>query len=318
MHIILALKILIKEIVFYSQFWGVYNALRIQLFPKLQSVFNKKDYVYLKNKQLTKLLKDEFAEIIAKYKNEKHPEPINITPETPIWVCWWQGETDMPEMIKQCYKLLLRNSNGHPINLITKYNYDKYIEIPDNILTLVNKKEVTITTLSDIIRMSLLAKHGGIWIDATYWVTKLIDFGNNKFFTIRQERFKGQGTISDFRWTPHCIGCGNPYYIFSFIKECFIHHLNLHNKIIEYLLIDYIINIAYEEFEDFKKIIDNLPNHEPHIYIMPWLFNQKFDEDTMKNIYATTPFLKLTYKQEYYRQTPSGEQTFYNYFIKLD
>ena len=70
--------------------------------------------------------------------------------------------------------------------------------------------------------------------------------------------------------------------------------------------------------EDFKKIIDNLPNHEPHIYIMPWLFNQKFDEDTMKNIYATTPFLKLTYKQEYYRQTPSGEQTFYNYFIKLD
>lgn len=316
-NIFKSLRIIINDIIFYSQFWGIWSAIRIRLFPKIYDIFKPGSYTKKQNEILFSKLKEEFRPIIEKYQKGPKTPPSPIHEHTPIWVCWWQGEDNMPEMIKQCYKLMLKNRNKHPIILITKDNYTKYIELPPIILNRINNKDITFTFLSDIIRMSLLAKHGGIWIDATYWITKPLDINGIKLFTFRQDRFKGQGDICDFRWTCHCIGSASPYYIFAFIRDCFIHHLTLHKTNVIYLLIDYVINLAYEEFDDFRKIIDNLPNHEPHIYIMPWLFNQQLNTDTLKDIIDTTPLLKLTYKQNYTRETIKGERTYYDYFMNL-
>lgn len=309
------LKICIKDIVFYSHFWGLYNALCIRLYPKLLDIFKPGSYCKKQNQVLSSLLKKEFEPIIEKYRKFKN-NPLPITKETPIWVCWWQGEYQMPELIRQCYKLIQQNSNGHPIHLITKDNYKNYIELPSHILKKVNMNNISYTILSDNIRMTLLAKYGGIWIDSTYWITSPINI-HTSFFTIRQDRFKGG--ISNFRWTCHAIGAGSPYYIFAFIRDCYSYHLSIHETNVEYLLLDYIINLAYEEFEDFKDIIDNLPNYEPHIYIMPWLFNQKYNDEKLKEILETTPLLKLTLKWEkpFVRKTTEGEDTYYNYFINL-
>ena len=183
---------------------------------------------------------------------------------------------------------------------------------------MVESNIITVTFFSDILRMSLLAKYGGIWIDATYWLTKPLDVNGQKLFTYRQDRFKGQGGINDFNWTCHLIGIGAPYYVFDFIRDCLLKHIRKHNDIIEYLLIDFAINMAYESFPDFKQLVDNLPDHKPHIYIMPWLFNQKLDKVKLHEILSSTPLLKLTYKQEYVNVTDKGEITYFDWFMKQD
>lgn len=307
-------RIIVKDMSFYARFWGIWNALRIVLYPRLYAVF-KGERNYAHNKIIMSLLRKEFAPIVEKYEKMKHSALKAINTNTPIWVCWWQGEEQMPEMIHKCYQLLCKNRNGHPVHLITQDNYRQYIELPEFILKKLQNKEITLTFLSDYLRMSLIAKHGGVWIDSTYWVTQPLDLNGVRLFTMRQDRFKGQGDICDFRWTCHCIGTGEPYYIFSFIRDCFIRHLTLHKTIVEYLLVDFVINLAYEKFEDFRSSIDNLPDHAPHIYIMPWLFNQRLDIDNLKEILETTPLLKMSYKQEYKRTTENGEPTYYDYFI---
>lgn len=306
---------LLTDLRFYSQFWGFWNALRIRLFPRLLHLFHLSTKGREDFNVINSLLTTEMAGIIEKYKKGTHTTPSLITEDAPVWVCWWQGEEQMPEMIGQCYKLLRKNSNGHPVHLITKDSYSNYVQLPDIVLQRLDAKEITFTFLSDVLRVSLLAKYGGVWLDATYWVTRPLDFGSATFFSIRQDRFNGG--ISDFRWTPHCIGAGSPYYVFDFIRECFIHHLTLHRTIVTYLLIDQIINIAYEEFPDFKEQIDNLPNTEPHIYIMPWLFNQELNEVKLHEVIDNTPLLKLTYKQNYVRRTETGKRTYYDYFLNL-
>ena len=313
-NIFKSLRIIINDIIFYSQFWGIWSAIRIRLFPKIYDIFKPGSYTKKQNEILFSKLKEEFRPIIEKYQKGPKTPPTPIHEHTPIWVCWWQGEENMPPMIKQCYKLLKKNSNGHPVNLITQNNFSKYITLPEILLNKVNSGLISYTILSDNIRMTILSLYGGIWLDATYWVTQPIKITGN-FITIKQNRFKGG--ISDFRWTCHYIGAGSPYYIFSFIRDCYLYHLSLHKTNVEYLLLDHIINIAYEEFEDFRRIIDNLPNHEPHIYIMPWLFNQQLNTNTLKDILDTTPLLKLTYKQKYTKETIQGERTYYDYFMNL-
>lgn len=261
------------------------------------------------------LLRKELSPVVEKYKHRNHSKISPIDSTSPVWVCWWQGEKKMPEMIYKCYQLLQKYSNGHSVHLITQENFNQYIEIPETILDKLQNKNITFTFLSDFIRVSLIAKYGGVWIDSTYWVTQPLNFNHMCLFTYRQDRFKGSGGICDSRWTCHCIGTGKPYYIFDFIRDCFIHHLSQHKTIVEYLLIDFVINLAYEEFDDFRECINNLPNHTPHIYIMPWLFNQKLDTQKLGEILKSTPLLKMSYKVEYKRTTDKGEPTYYDYFM---
>ena len=44
-----------------------------------------------------------------------------------IWVCWWQGYNNMPELCKKCFKSLNENiPQGYKIHLITQDNYKDY------------------------------------------------------------------------------------------------------------------------------------------------------------------------------------------------
>ncbi len=85
-----------------------------------------------------------------------------------IWVFWWQGESGMPELVKCCYQQLRTNNNN--VILITQDNINEYVHIPDYIFEKVRAGKISFTHLSDILRVSLLAEYGGLWVDSTCWV----------------------------------------------------------------------------------------------------------------------------------------------------
>ena len=315
MKMIDAIKITIRDIRFYAQFWGLWSAMQIRLFTKFSSILHGDDFSKRETSAIQRKLRVEFSHLIKQYKTRTTEHATPISSNTPIWVCWWQGEDQMPEMVKQCFKFIVKNSNGHNVNLITKENYSEFIDIPDYVIQKVSDKSITLAFLSDIIRTSLLAKYGGLWIDSTYWVTRPLNIDGYKFFSIRQNRFSGG--ISDFRWAPSCLGTGESWYVFEFLRDCLLTHIQLHPTNVTYLLIDHVINIAHDEFPEFGQLVDNLPDTKEHIYIMPWLFNQKLDKNKLKEVLDSSPLLKLTIKQENLRKTPEGERTYYDYFICL-
>lgn len=72
-----------------------------------------------------------------------------------IWIFWWQGEEQMPPIVKACYNSVLKHANGHRVVLITKDNYKEYTNIDDNILDKLNKKYISLTVFSDVMRFNL-------------------------------------------------------------------------------------------------------------------------------------------------------------------
>lgn len=117
----------------------------------------------LKYENAKKYLYNNYSNIIEEYRrvfiNESKKK---ITKNAPIFVFWWQGEKDMPKIVKACVDSIKRNCGSHPFNLITKDNYYKYVEIPEYILEKLNSKIITLTHFSDILRMTLLYEYGGI------------------------------------------------------------------------------------------------------------------------------------------------------------
>lgn len=106
-------------------------------------------------------------EIISKYKNQTCNSCENIDATSPIWVCWWQGKENMPDIVKACYNSIQKHACNHPVILITEENFRNYIDMPEYIINKQKEGYIDITHFSDILRMMLLTKHGGIWMDST-------------------------------------------------------------------------------------------------------------------------------------------------------
>ena len=91
-----------------------------------------------------------------------------------IWFCWLQGIKNMPPIVSKCFENLKKLMYDIEIILVTEDNYSLYIDFPEIIIQKYKRKYITKTHFSDLLRIELLIKYGGIWIDATVFLTKRI------------------------------------------------------------------------------------------------------------------------------------------------
>lgn len=233
-----------------------------------------------------------------------------------IWVFWYQGERQMPSLVRCTYDSIKRNANGHSVELITRDNVDSFVQIPEIIKKKVEMKEISVTEYSDIIRASLLAEFGGLWIDSTVLVTQPISDGifNRDFFTIKNEEDRKDPlfyiSVAHLRWTTYVMGGrpGNP--LFVYMRDGLIKYNAEEPALIDYLLMDYFIERAYEAIPDVKEMFENLPVTNSEKEDLVHRLNATFpDSETERLLAGDTHFFKLTYKM---RKMNNKEPTNYD------
>lgn len=129
-----------------------------------------------------------------------------------IWQCWFQGKEKAPALVKTCLQSVEKfKRDKQKVVIITAKNYTDYVSLPSFIIEKWEKGIISHAQLSDILRINLLAKYGGYWIDATCLLTAPIP-----------------------KWIETCpIFMYRAYgkFDFTFIQSCFI-HANTNNPII--------------------------------------------------------------------------------------
>lgn len=88
-----------------------------------------------------------------------------------IWWCWLQGAEKAPEIVSACYYSLRRNLPEYEMRVIDAENWNEYIELPDYIVNKWEKRQIPPALFSDLLRLQLLIKYGGTWIDSTVLCT---------------------------------------------------------------------------------------------------------------------------------------------------
>lgn len=91
--------------------------------------------------------------------------------QTKVWVCWLQGYDKAPHIVKRCIDSIRQHSRGLDIVVIDNTNIHDYMTVPHHISEKYEKGIIPNAHYSDYIRVSLLALHGGIWIDSTVLLT---------------------------------------------------------------------------------------------------------------------------------------------------
>lgn len=234
-----------------------------------------------------------------------------------IWVCWWQGLDQAPEIVKACVESIKRNAGNHRVIVLTEDNYEQYVDIPEWIKEKKEKGIITRTNYSDLLRLSLLAKHGGMWLDSTFFCTKpvLDEYFKMPLWSIKRPDYFHASIASGY-FAGYSLACNEDNrYIFMTIRDFFLNYWKHNDTMVDYLMVDYMIVLAqkYDKRIDgaFKKIIPNNPNCDELFKALGKIYN----ENEWNNMKKETYLYKLTWKQSFY-EFQAGNATYYRKLIK--
>lgn len=275
-----------------------------------------------KTKWLDIYFKNNYHEIINKYL-EKNWQTKEIE-STHIWVFWGQGEENMPPLVKACYRQLTYYNDN--VILLTNDNIKEYIDIPPIVYKKVSTGHVSWAHFSDITRNTLLARYGGLWLDATVWVRGKIPFDklkNVEFFSANSKvpassRAMRFWTSFDYNWSTWCMYSrvkGNR--LFTFVAEMLTSIAEREKQWLDYVIQDYLIYYAYKELPDIADMLEScktIPccNRNKLAEIM----NERFDEEKYNELIKDDFVFKLSFRTKWEKKTEKGEQTFYGRILE--
>lgn len=239
--------------------------------------------------------------------DDSSSEKKEVTIEFPkiIWAMWQQGEEQMPETVKASMKTIkdFAKRNGCDFHLLTNDNLEHFVTIPKDITEKYKKNELTAAHYSDIIRFTLLYQYGGIWVDATLFVSPYatVEMFEGDFFSLNHPPTypeQMERTIGDFKWSGFFLAGQKGGDHFKHIRDLYIYYVRKYPIFIHYLMMDYFILSEYTSNPEFRSLVEKLPVFEPaeRLWFLREHANDPFDEQEWEKLLKTTPIMKTTYK----------------------
>lgn len=298
----------IKEFGFNYTYKYITNTLLFKI-TKNQN-YKEKVYLNLEN-YLYKRYKDV---LVSDFDNQKLPNDFKV------WVFWWQGATKdiLPKVVNKCIQTIQDKFPDNEVIIIDKNNYKDYVEIPEYIIEKLNKKVITITHFSDILRACLLSKYGGVWLDATIYMTQPIkeDILNYPFYSNKMPSDKKYNHfVSKARWSAFFLAGTKNNPIFVNLRNILFEYWKTHNYLIDYLLVDFCIALSYNKFSSVKKLIDQVPVNNINLYGVADNFFKPFNINLFESFKKDTKLFKLTWK--FTSQDADIPDTFYKKLIEV-
>lgn len=214
-----------------------------------------------------------------------------------IWVFWNTGVESMPPIVKLCQESLKKHANGAKVHLLTMENLHQYISIPSFIMEKYESGRMTLAFLTDYIRVSLLEKYGGLWLDATILVTQ--DIPESIFHYILYSlhtKYEKTIFVNDNKIHCYVLGGVKGYSFFTYVREELEKYWKGHDFMIDYYLLDYTIMYAYSNNDEIKNRIDNLPYTSSSLYEIMNIINESADGSRINQLERENVFSKLNWR----------------------
>ena len=236
---------------------------------------------------------DRLKKIAGPIEIEAKPADLN---DGPVWSIWLQGEDSMPAVVKLCIDSIRRNIDDRPVNIITFKNMHNYLDLGGRIMDLHKAGRIDHIHFADLIRMRLIADHGGMWADGTIFLSQNLDpdWFKLPFYSIKNPlsgRF-----VSRNRWTGFCFAGARGAATPKVVDTIFRRYWESQDWRMDYFLIDACINLAYETVPQVKAEIDAVPYNNPQLYAMRDLLCEPFDKEKYDRVTADTSIFKLNWR----------------------
>lgn len=279
------------------------------LFYKLKaSIFPKDEYI----KSLC--AREGAYEYLLKYEplldSYQHKESDDDNNPPTIWVCWLQGIENAPLLVQKCVESLKRFSGNMNVVILDNTNITDYIDIPSHISQKYKQGIISHTFYSDYVRIAILKKHGGLWIDSTTYLTGEIPsyITDAPLFCFKQMPI---GKVSASNWF---IGAkkGNP--IVGQLEYLLNEYWRREDKLVSYSIFHLFLTMIINHNEKNRQLWKEVPYFEDaNCKVMQQELFDQYSETRFKQLCGISSIHKLTYK--FSKKADEIANTYYQHII---
>ena len=279
----------------------------ISVIEKLSNLFGWccKYINVVKKKILLPYFNEIYDPLIKKY--DKFYDYSLLEKEIPkiIWIFWWQGDYQANRLVKCCIDRL--KQFNFDLRILSKDNIAEYVDVSD-VYPLYERGALRMAALADVVRFRLLAKYGGIWLDASVFVLdeefldSVVEHGC--FYSGHFKNYPFWKNISGGKWTSYFLASCPENPLMEYCADAFVYCLNLHGKQIDYIIIDYTMATAYMNIPFFKTMIDRVPYNNNEIWALKGQLSKKFDSNVWNRITNNAQMLKFSVANDKLKSEP--------------
>lgn len=238
----------------------------------VETIRKKNDLLHIKDRDAKTVIYQykDYKKLCTKYKEmiDRGVDPRSEHEfSNKVWVCWFQGYEAAPPLVKACINSMHRVMPGKEIIILTRNNYKQYIELPDYIEKKFEKGKIGMAHFSDLLRISLLAKWGGMWIDSTALCTNEEFFkyaSKQHLFVFKQLNLGNQGEapIIASNWFISS-EIGNP--IVTLTRNLLYEYWKDYDYAINYFVFHLFFAMACRRYRNEWESIPAFNNSSPHM-----------------------------------------------------
>lgn len=238
---------------------------------------------------------DGIKTTIDEYCDYRKNDFSEIAKDCPIWVMWWQGFDNCPPIVEKCVASIKRNAGKHPVIFLTKNNYKQYVDISVAIEEKILKMNC-IAYISDIVRFGLLSTKGGIWLDATIYVSKPIEAWSCSLYSIRHSSKDPRYVLEGYRWSSFMVAAAPHEVMPTFVYKALLAYFTENDALIDYFLTDYLIATIYLKNEYVREQIDSLPADNYGALELLMNLDKPYDKEELCGMLNARRFHKLDWR----------------------
>ncbi len=256
-------------------------------------------------------------------------EKFNAVPKKPelagkkiFWQYWHQGVSPKTsKMVIECLRSVKKYSEDYEVILLTGESVWEYIALPDFVFEKFGKDGFNFAKLANLIRLNLLSAYGGVWLDATLYLTTPIDkrILSQDFFAFQRsktpppdaELFRKFDPLY-FSWNPKFLaGMLNSFMvakpgnkIVSDLLSILLAYWKKETKVGQYYFFQICFNrmMQHDEWKNLNcEIVGDTDCHKLQVVSL-----EKFDRNIFEEIKSKSNVHKLTYRFDRFSQIPEG------------
>ena len=252
-------------------------------FKEPESVKNR---LMRKHQIMIDFLEDKFKDYWKNYKVQESMPDCDEKLRNKIWICWWQGIDNAPEIVKACVNTIKRNAGEYEVIVITDDNYKNYVQFPDWLEE--KRKKGIISRTIYYMKMPL-------------WSIKRPDYLHC--------------SIASGYFANYSLGCDYKHrYVYAVVRDFLYNYWKHYDRLIDYLLTDYAIVLSQKHVKKVAEAFEQIKPNNKYCDELYKVLGQPYNEELWKKICKDTVLYKLTWKQSFAKEV-DGKPTFYGMMI---
>lgn len=249
---------------------------------------------------ITKTLTKYLKKYLSVVKNIPYTKATD-NPDEKIYSIWQQGEDNAPKIVRTCWDSMRKHCSQELVILDEK-TLLKHIKLPDFIMKKRALGKIGHAHFTDIARVELLYKYGGIWMDSTLFITQPVpdNILSSDFFmfTAKQVLDWSYAGFQNF----FIRAKKNSYLLNAWRAMIFEYWRDESGGRIDYLVHQLLFKVLVENDPRAKKEFEKMPKIDLAPTHQLWFLykNKPFDKKIFDQISKSVFMQKTTYRNPEY------------------